>query len=125
VRVPLRAAVVLGRGRGVGLRLPDDQVSRRHARVRRRGGRVLVEDLGSKNGLRVNGVRVEQRPVTLAPGDELALGETAVGLEDPTFAPAAPPAVPRPPRPAARLRPLAAAALLFAHSAAALLLAAT
>jgi len=69
-------------------------------------------------------VRVERRPVTLAPGDELALGETAVGLEDPALGPAAPPPGTRPPRPASPLRPLAAAALLLALSATALLLAA-
>jgi hypothetical protein len=118
-RAPLRGTVVLGRGRRARLRLPDPQVSRRHARVRLRGGRAVVEDLGSKNGLRVNGVRVERRPVALAPGDVLALGGTAVALEDPAFAPAPPPAV----APTRRLRPLAAAAVLLALSAAALLVA--
>jgi hypothetical protein len=119
-RVALRGTVVLGRGRRAGLRLPDVQVSRRHARVHLRGGRALVEDLGSKNGVRVNGVRVERRPVPLDPGDELLLGETVVALEDPTLAPA-PPGPPR----QGRLPPLAAAAVLLALSAVALLAAAS
>jgi len=111
--------VVLGRGRAAGLRLPDAQISRRHARVRLRGERVEILDLGSKNGVRVNGVRVERRPVALSPGDEVALGETALALEDPS-APARRPE-PRPRR--RRLPPAVAAAALLALSAAALLLA--
>lgn len=118
-RHPLKGDVVLGRGRAAGLRLPDAQISRRHARVRLRGERVEVLDLGSKNGVRVNGVRAERRAVALSPGDELALGETLLALEDPS-APG-PRAEARPRR--RRLPPAVAAAALLALSAAALLLA--
>jgi hypothetical protein len=122
-RVLLHTAVVLGRGRGAGLRLPDAQVSRRHARVSSRAGRAVVEDLGSKNGIRVNGVRVDRRPVELGWGDELALGETALALAACSLVEETP-ARSGSLGPAGRSRSLTAAALLFAVTAAALLLAA-
>jgi hypothetical protein len=80
-RHPLRGEVTIGRGRGAGLRIPDVQASRVHARVRVTPDGVTVEDLGSKNGVRVNGVRVERR-CPLARDDELVVGETALALED-------------------------------------------
>jgi len=115
----LQGEVVLGRGRAAGLRLPDVQTSRRHARVRLRGERAEILDLGSKNGVRVNGVRVERRPVPLSPGDEIALGETILAFEHPSAPGSRPEARPR----RHRLPPAVAAAALLALSAAALLLA--
>ncbi|MFO0580649.1 MAG: FHA domain-containing protein [Anaeromyxobacter sp.] len=121
-RTPLRGAVVVGRGRGAGLRLPDPELSRRHARVApgERGATVL--DLGSKNGVRVNGVRIERRPVPLAPGDELLLGGTAVALEggDPPGPPPGPASHGPPAHGRDRGHGLAAAAVLLALGAAAL-----
>ena len=51
--------VVIGRGAEAELRLPVASVSRRHAKIQRDGDQVTVEDLGSRNGTRLNG-----RPVT-------------------------------------------------------------
>jgi len=132
-RAPLRGPVVVGRGRSAGLRLPDAEISRRHARVRLRGGQAIVEDLGSKNGVRVNGVRTERRAVVLAPGDELTIGETALAFEEGGVAPASAPASASAPAPAGAraaapvaalrgpgVRRLTAAALLLAVGAAAL-----
>jgi len=82
-RFPLGAEETVGRGRGASIRLPDAEASRRHARIRVARGEATVEDLGSKNGLRLNGVRVDRRPAPLHPGDEIALGETALAFEDP------------------------------------------
>ncbi len=48
-------------------------VSRQHARIVIRGGEVLVEDLGSKNGTFLCGVRID-RPTPLKDGDALQLG---------------------------------------------------
>src|SRR5262249_35166518 len=64
---------VIGRDLGCGLVLSDPQVSRRHARVVRRGERAWVEDLGSAWGTLLNGGPVEGR-APLAAGDELRLG---------------------------------------------------
>ncbi len=81
--------------------------------------------------MRVNGVKVDRRPYPLRPGDEIALGDTRLCLEDPW--PADPePAAARPERAAprarrrgARIPPAFAAALLLALSAAALAVAAS
>ena len=64
--------VVLGRSRDSDVRLDDPNVSRRHAELRREEGGWVVADLGSTNGVKVNGRRVSEAP--LKPGDEIALG---------------------------------------------------
>jgi FHA domain len=123
-RHPLRGELTLGRGRGASVRIPDAQASRVHARIRIGRAGATVEDLGSKNGVRVNGVRIDGRPCPLRAGDELVIGETALAVQD--LAPGARPAsADAPPRAPRRVPPphLVAAALL-ALSAAALVLAA-
>ena len=64
--------VTIGRSRDCDVTLDDANVSRRHAEVRREGGTWVVADLGSTNGVKVNGHRVSQQP--LQPGDEITLG---------------------------------------------------
>lgn len=54
-------SAVLGRGRDAELRIPDDAVSRRHARVGWVGGSYAIEDLGSLTGTWVEGHRVRGR----------------------------------------------------------------
>ncbi|MBA3463434.1 MAG: sigma 54-interacting transcriptional regulator [Deltaproteobacteria bacterium] len=55
VQLPETADLVLGRDADVDLPIEHDSVSRRHARIRRRGDQITVEDLGSRNGTLVNG----------------------------------------------------------------------
>ncbi len=62
--------VIIGRSPECDIILPDRQVSRRHARIFRRGDQYFLEDLGSKNGTWVNGQPV-QDPVPLQDGDEI------------------------------------------------------
>jgi pSer/pThr/pTyr-binding forkhead associated (FHA) protein len=64
--------VTIGRSRDCDVTLDDANVSRRHAELRREGGTWVVADLGSTNGVKVNGHRVSQQP--LQPGDEITLG---------------------------------------------------
>ena len=73
---------VLGRdGALVDATLDHRSVSRRHARLTRRGGRLRVEDLNSTNGTRVNGRRLEPfAPQVLAPGDAVTLGDVDLPL---------------------------------------------
>jgi DNA-binding winged helix-turn-helix (wHTH) protein len=68
---------VLGRGPDSVLWLDHETVSRRHARIRVEGARILLEDLASKNGTFLRGKRIDS-PAELRDGDELHLGE--VGL---------------------------------------------
>jgi len=53
----------------------DDFVSQVHARVFRRDGDTMIEDLGSKNGTYLNGERVGE-PMPLRKGDRIQFGET-------------------------------------------------
>ncbi|WP_242346262.1 diguanylate cyclase [Anaeromyxobacter terrae] len=70
--LPLEGEVLLGRDPGCALRLPAEDVSRRHARVAPSDGGHLVEDLGSTNGTFVNGAAVSAR--RLASGDRIRVG---------------------------------------------------
>ena len=81
-RFSLGAEQVLGRGTGADLRIADPTASRLHARVRIAPSDASVEDLGSKNGLAVNGRRI-RGACRLAPGDEIALGATTLAFSDP------------------------------------------
>jgi DNA segregation ATPase FtsK/SpoIIIE, S-DNA-T family len=75
-RLTLADELVIGRAESGDGRLDDDpELSRRHARVFRDGGRIVIEDLGSANGTFVNGERLRgARP--LAPGDVVTVGQT-------------------------------------------------
>ena len=70
----------LGRSRSCDVVLDDANVSRQHAEVRPRGGGWFVADLGSTNGVAVNGVRLE-RPQPLRPGDRVEVGTTVLTFE--------------------------------------------
>src|SRR5579884_4272470 len=78
-RYPIaRAAITLGRSAKAGNDLlleSDGQISKRHARIELDpDGRFTLYDLGSTNGTKVNGRRVDNR--TLNDGDEITLGAT-------------------------------------------------
>lgn len=59
---------LIGRDLDCQIVIPDRQVSRQHARIRRQAGGYWLEDLGSKNGTHLNGVAVSQ-PALLQDGD--------------------------------------------------------
>lgn len=71
-----RPRVILGRGAGCDIQLPDSEVSRRHAMLEIRGEEATVTDLGSTNGTYVEGVRVES--TTIASHQEFSLGTTTL-----------------------------------------------
>lgn len=63
---------VIGRGGECDLVLPERQVSRHHIKILREDGRFILQDLGSKNGTHLNGMRVAGR-VPLQDGDEIQI----------------------------------------------------
>jgi hypothetical protein len=71
---------VLGRSREADVVLDDANVSRRHAAVRPSGGSWIVEDLGSTNGVKVNGRRIHG-PQSLKRGDVIELGTSRATFE--------------------------------------------
>lgn len=67
--VSLEQPRVVGRARDAHIRIDDPAFAERHARLELRGDRVLLRDLGSSEGTRVNGVVV--RDALLAAGDQI------------------------------------------------------
>ena len=74
LQIVLGPSTVIGRGAETEVRLTDTGVSRRHAELRQVEDRVELHDLGSTNGTRVNGQRVEA--ATLTDGDVITVGTT-------------------------------------------------
>ncbi|MFJ8312427.1 MULTISPECIES: FHA domain-containing protein [unclassified Streptomyces] len=73
--------VGIGRSTESDVPLDDPDVSRQHCAVTvGEDGRVSVADLGSTNGTRVDGTEIGSRPVRLAPGALLRIGESALRL---------------------------------------------
>jgi pSer/pThr/pTyr-binding forkhead associated (FHA) protein len=70
---------IIGRGTASDILLDDALVSRRHARLRVTGGTVTLLDLGSRNGVLLNGQRVEGE-VVLEHGDRIGIGSVELGL---------------------------------------------
>ncbi|HEV7557725.1 MAG TPA: sigma 54-interacting transcriptional regulator, partial [Kofleriaceae bacterium] len=81
IELPDGVDVTFGRSRGATVTVDSEKVSRMHARVRRIGEAIEVEDLGSRNGTKLNGDRIEgvRRVVN---GDELTIGpiQAVVGV---------------------------------------------
>ena len=71
-----------GRADSCDLVLPSEHVSREHAAFVRRWDGVFVEDLGSRNGVKVNGQSTSGR-TRLADGDRVEVGVTTLGVDDP------------------------------------------
>lgn len=71
--------VDIGRLPECGIVMADPNVSRRHAEIRRVGHEIVIVDLGSTNGTRVNGAPIRERK--LADGDEITVGTTSMWFE--------------------------------------------
>ena len=70
---------IVGRGREADVRLDDVWISRIHCSLDEIDGTVIVRDLGAKNGIFVNGLRVKE--FRLQPGDRFTLGLTEITVE--------------------------------------------
>ncbi len=98
-----RPVVLIGRHPECDIRIDLPEISRRHCCIALAYERVMIRDLGSRNGLRVNGLRVEE--AELHPGDEVAIGQVIYRLEGsssqvaPAKAKPQPRRVPQPPPP--------------------------
>jgi serine phosphatase RsbU (regulator of sigma subunit) len=79
---------IVGRGTDADVHVDHPNVSRRHASIVVDGDTVTVTDLGSRNGTRVNGARV-QSPTLLEAGDAVAFADVTLRLEGGRPAPAA------------------------------------
>jgi predicted component of type VI protein secretion system len=101
-----RPVLLIGRHVDCDVRIESTKVSRRHCCVATAYDRVLIRDLGSRNGVRVNGRLLEES--RLQPGDELAIGPILFRMEHEEELPAVPRPVAVPvsaPRPASGASP--------------------
>jgi pSer/pThr/pTyr-binding forkhead associated (FHA) protein len=73
------APILIGRGADAAIRLDDDYVSTRHARIAQSGDQWFVEDLGSTNGTYIGSHRLTQ-PTTLQLGSKVRIGKTTLEL---------------------------------------------
>ncbi len=75
--VRLSLPITVGRSDDAQLRLNDPHASRLHALIDVEEGTAFVEDLGSRNGTRVNARPISGR-TTLAPGDDIRVGRARI-----------------------------------------------
>jgi len=81
-KVPLnRLRTTIGRSARSDVCIPDAFASRLHAEIRQEGDGYWLQDLGSANGTRYNGVVVKM-PVPLSTGGEVQIGETRIVFDD-------------------------------------------
>ncbi len=76
----LSGGVLLGRWTDVDIRLEDSFASSRHARLIPQGDVVVLEDLGSTNGTRLNGEPLAG-PQPLHQGDRIQIGDSEFSFE--------------------------------------------
>lgn len=77
---PGDAEITIGRDAGAAIRLTDPWASRRHATLSIRGGHMMVADLGSRWGTRLNAAPIAG-PLVVADGDAIVIGATAIVVE--------------------------------------------
>jgi DNA-binding NtrC family response regulator/pSer/pThr/pTyr-binding forkhead associated (FHA) protein len=82
VDLPEGGEVTFGRSRGATIVVDHEKVSRLHARIRRTASGVTIQDLGSRNGTRINTTKLEEKDGAraLAAGDEIAVGPATAVL---------------------------------------------
>ena len=82
VVVPLiRDEITIGRQEGNTIRLSEQNVSRRHARLARKDGVLLLEDLASYNGIKLNGA-ILSAPSPLKDGDIFLIGDYRMAIKE-------------------------------------------
>ncbi len=64
----------IGRAKESDIRIVDFAISRNHAYIEIRGDGFVIRDLDSRNGTRLNGIKVGSDPFALSDGDILTLG---------------------------------------------------
>ena len=80
-----RPVILVGRHPECDVRIDLPKISRRHCCIALAYERLVIRDLGSRNGLRVNGMVVEES--SLEAGDEVAIGPILFRVENPDVAP--------------------------------------
>ncbi len=77
----VRVRTTIGRSARSDICIPDPFASRTHAEIRKEGDQFWLQDLGSANGTRYNGLGVSA-PVPLVKGGEIQIGETSMVFDE-------------------------------------------
>jgi predicted component of type VI protein secretion system len=77
---PLKGLTIIGRRSDCDLKIPLEEVSRRHCQVNISGETVSIRDLGSSNGTFVNAHKLEEQQ-DLRPGDQIGIGPLSFAIE--------------------------------------------
>jgi pSer/pThr/pTyr-binding forkhead associated (FHA) protein len=81
LRTPLKAAsLIIGRDKAADIHLDNRALSRRHAKLEKKGAAIWIQDMGSQNGTYVNGQRIEA-PRALNGGDVIEVGRYQLRIE--------------------------------------------
>ncbi len=72
-----RKPVLVGRGKDAEIRLRDTMSSRQHLRIEKVDNRIMITDLNSQNGTRLNGQHI-RRECEVISGDEIQVGATVI-----------------------------------------------
>lgn len=72
--------LLVGRDEDCDIVLSFPNVSGRHCQLSRRDGRWYIQDLNSRNGVRVNGKRIGEDQQRIEPGDEIAFARNRFKL---------------------------------------------
>ncbi|MBS2021701.1 MAG: FHA domain-containing protein [Deltaproteobacteria bacterium] len=86
----VRDEITIGRQDGNTIKLTERNVSRKHARLWKDTGSLVIEDLGSYNGVRVNGDKIAG-PTPVKEGDLIEIGDYDLGIQGKFEASSAPP----------------------------------
>jgi|GEM_PF-2726668 len=70
--------VSFGRGEGVHVQMPDTNCSRAHCKFYVENGKFWIEDMASKNGTMVNGIRIQKTMLFLE--DKIKVGDTDISI---------------------------------------------
>jgi predicted component of type VI protein secretion system len=97
-----KPVLLVGRHPECDIQIDSRKISRRHCCIAQVNDYLVIRDLGSTNGIRINGVRVVEG--RLSPGDEVTIGNNRYQVQWDSIAPVKPPA-----RPAAAAAPRAVA----------------
>ena len=79
--LPADGQILIGRGNTCDIVLDENQISRNHAAIRCNGKHFTVQDLGSQNGIVIEGKRVERSEISF--GAQFMLGQTTLVLLKP------------------------------------------
>ena len=85
IQVP-RPVILIGRHAECDVRINSSEISRRHCCLAMAYDRLIIRDLGSLNGVRVNGRLVDE--IQLSHGDEVAIAHLIYRVDSPAITPA-------------------------------------